>query len=106
MPASASTTIDMYDGLGLDFSPVATFFTGKGYTVNQITSSFSASSIAGANFVIMSLPNFTLSAGQLTALDSYVNGGGQLLVNSEYYPFSPTAITETNAILTSLGSSI
>jgi hypothetical protein len=105
MPASA-TTIDMYDGIGGDFTRVDTFFTGFGYTVNQITSSFDASSIAGANFVIMSAPNFALSPVQLTALDNYVNGGGRLLTNSEWYPTFSTEITETNAILAALGSSI
>jgi PEP-CTERM motif len=103
---ASATVVDMFDGIGEDIGPVTTFFTGFGYTVNQLTSSFTASSIAGANFVIISVPNFTLSAAQLSALDNYVNGGGRLLINSEFNTFLPIAITETNAILTSLGSSI
>lgn len=100
---AAATTVDIYDGLGLDYSPLNTFFTGQGYTVNQITSSFT--SLAGANFVILSEPGFTLSASQLSAIDAYVDGGGHLLLNSEWSAFS-SDITGVNTILTSLGSSI
>jgi hypothetical protein len=103
-PAAAATIIDVYDGVGADFAPLSTYFTGFGYTVNQITSSFS--SLAGANFVIFSVPQFTLSSGQLSTIDSYVDGGGRLLLESEYSTYSPTAIGQVNAILTSLGSSI
>ncbi len=103
-PAVADV-VDIYDGLGFDFGPLNTFFTGQGYTVNQLSSTFS--SLAGANFVILSEPGtLSLSAGQLSTIDSYVDGGGRLLINSEWYPGFTSDITSTNTILTSLGSSI
>jgi hypothetical protein len=105
MPVFADT-VDIYDGLGADFAPLNTFFTGQGNTVNQITSSFT--SLAGAQFVILSEPGYSydLSATQLATVDAYVDGGGRLLINSEFVGFCAACITETNTILTSLGSSI
>jgi hypothetical protein len=103
-PAAAGPVVDIYDGNGLDFSPLNTFFTGVGATVNQLSTSFT--SVAGAQFVIISEPGFAsnLTAGQLTALDNYVDAGGHLLINSEYITYC--CVAETNTILTSLGSSI
>jgi hypothetical protein len=102
---AAAATIDIYDGLGgQDFQPLDAFFTGLGYTVNPLTSSFT--SLSGADFVILSVPTFMLSSAQLTAINSYVNGGGRLLLNSEFGSYLPPAIAEVNTILASLGSTI
>ncbi len=104
-PALADV-IDIYDGYGADFAPLNTFFTGQGNTVNQITSSFT--SFAGAQFVILNVPGYSydLSGAQLATVDAYVDGGGRLLINSEYDTFCPGCAAETNTILASLGSSI
>jgi hypothetical protein len=104
-PAFADT-IDIYDGNGLEFAPLNTFFTGQGNTVNQITSSFT--SLAGAQFVILGVPGYAyyLSAAQIATVDAYVEGGGRLLINSEWTGYCPGCISETNTILASLGSSI
>jgi hypothetical protein len=99
-------TIDIYDGNGLDFAPLDTFFTAEGDTANQITSSFA--SLAGAQFVILSVPGFSydLTPAQIATVDAYVTGGGRLLINSEWEGYCPGCITETNTILASLGSTI
>ncbi|HEX4155223.1 MAG TPA: PEP-CTERM sorting domain-containing protein [Acidobacteriaceae bacterium] len=102
-PAHADT-VAIYDGLRQDYAPLDTFFSGQGATVDQLNSSFT--SFNGANFVILSLPEFSLTAGQLSMIDAYVNGGGRLLINSEYSPDFQLSIDDTNTILTSLGSSI
>src|SRR5580698_9349686 len=73
-PARAST-IDILDGLGADFGPLDTYFTGQGDTVNQLTSSFS--SFTGASFVILSEPA-SVTSSQLSLIDAYVDGGGHL----------------------------
>ena len=103
-----ATTIDIYDGseLGLQFPNLNTFFTGNGYIVNHLSTSFS--SLAGADFVILSLLGFSYTAtpAQVAAIDSYVSGGGRLLINSDYFGCCAASITEANRILTSLGSSI
>src|ERR1700733_724662 len=74
-PAAAGPVVDIYDGDSLDFGSLSTFFTGQGDTVNQLSTSFTT--VTGANFVIISEPGYVsnLTAGQLTALDSYVDGG-------------------------------
>jgi hypothetical protein len=101
-PALAET-VDIYDGYGGDFGPLNTYFTGFGYTVNDLTSTWT--SLAGANFVDINLPS-TISDAQLATIDAYVAGGGRLLLNSEYDSFSPNGITTDNLILASLGSTM
>jgi hypothetical protein len=98
---AAATTIDIN---GVGSTALNTFFTGQGYTVNQL--GFSFTSLAGANFVILLDPSAGISAGELSAIDAYVNGGGHLLLNSEYYPLGSGTIASDNTILASLGSSI
>jgi len=103
-PAVAGTVIDIYDGRGTaDFTPLNTFFGGFGYTVNQLTSSFTT--LAGANFVDLNLLS-SVSSAQLTAITAYVNGGGRLLLNAEYNTYSPNGITPDNQILAALGSTM
>ena len=109
-----ATTIDIYDAYpgnpsatppippSPNYGPLSTYFGGRGYTVNQLTASFS--SLSGANLVILSYP-VGLGASQLSAIDSYVNGGGRLIINSDGQGFED-AQTAVNAILASLGSSI
>ncbi len=101
-PARASSTIDIYDGIGSDFGPLDTYFTAQGYTVNSLTSTFS--SLTGASFVILSEPA-SITSTQLSLLDAYVDGGGHLLLNSEYIGYNGS-IPVVNSILASLGSSI
>lgn len=96
-------TVDIYDGQGSDFAPLNAYFTGQGYTVNQLISTWT--SLAGANFVDLILPS-TVSAGQLATIDAYVAGGGRLLLNSEYDSYPPNGIAADNQILASLGSTM
>lgn len=102
-PAVADT-VAIYDGFGFDFAPLSAFFTGQGNTVTQLTSGFT--SLGGANFVIIQEPTTALSTSQLATIDAYVNGGGRLLLNTEYVGYSPAAIAAANSLLASLGSTI
>jgi hypothetical protein len=100
-----AAVVDIYDGFegGTYVYPtLSSYFSGQGYTVNQLTASFT--SLAGANLAILSDPEGFGSA-QLSAIDSYVNGGGRLIINSDGTGFEG-AQTGVNNILTSLGSSI
>jgi hypothetical protein len=99
---AAATTIDIYEPIAFA-SPLNTFFADQGYTVTQLTSSFT--SLSGANFVILPGP-VGLSAGQISLVDAYVNGGGRLLLNSDYGPQDDLGIAAVNTVLMSLGSSI
>ena len=77
--ASATTTIDIYDHNGY-FSTLSAYFTGQGYTVNQITN-FSA--ISGANLVIVNEPSQFFIPAQKALISSYVSSGGRLIVNGD-----------------------
>jgi hypothetical protein len=96
--------VDIYDGYNGSYSylPLSTYFSGQGYTVNNVGSSFS--SLSGADLAILSYP-VGLGPTQLTAIDSYVSGGGRLVINSDGQGFE-AGQSAMNAILTSLGSSI
>jgi len=111
---AAAAIIDVYDGYdggSFDFAPLQTYFTGFGNTVNRLAPTFT--SLAGAQFVILSMPGgensgtpLSLSPSQLAAIDAYVAGGGRLLLNSDGAEAYQLSVNAVNTILTSLGSSI
>ena len=115
-PADA-TTIDIFDGYGggggnFSFGPLQTFFTSKGYSVGRLSASFTSLAAATANYVILSMPGgedggtpLSLTAAQLGAINTFVSGGGNLVLNSDGETFE-TSQTAVNTILASLGSSI
>jgi hypothetical protein len=102
--AAQASTVDIYDGYDgtYTYTPVSNYFSSEGYTVNNVGSSFT--SLAGADLAILAYP-VGLGSAQLSAVDSYVTGGGRLVINSDGAGFE-AAQTAVNAILTSLGSSI
>lgn len=101
---SQAATVDIYDGYdGVhSYVPLNAYFTGQGYLVNNVGNSFTT--LAGADLAILSFP-VGLTAIQLSAIDSYVNSGGRLIINSDGQNFE-AAQSAVNAILKSLGSTM
>jgi hypothetical protein len=87
-----------------DAGSYLTFFGSKGQTTGTLSHGFSAASLAGTSLVIANMSN-GYSSGELAALNSYVVGGGRLVISSEGGGF-PFAINSANAVYGALGSSV
>ena len=103
---AGAAEVGVLDEYGNAIGPVTAYFSGAGIDVVPLTSSFTGSDLAGAQFTIISLPQVSFSASQLTALDSYVTGGGRLLLNGEWDPFFANYNANLATILGALGASI
>jgi hypothetical protein len=64
-----------------------------------------AASLAGVNLFISPTSGNMYSAAEITALGSFLSGGGSILLMAEHQGFMPQ-ITNVNAVLTGLGSSM
>ena len=101
---ASAATVSVYDGVYGAASYFDPFFSSAGFTTNDLSSNFTASDIAGSKLVILS-GDSSVTASQLSALDSYVSGGGRLVVQSDAAGFESFQTT-LNAVSASLGSSI
>ena len=99
-----ASTIGVLDDYGNEYNNISTFYTSQGQTVYALADNFTAGQINGSKLLVLTLFN-TLGSSQLSALDSYVNGGGRLLLNSDGNGFQYYQ-GNVNAILSSLGSSM
>ncbi len=103
--AASASTIDILDEYGVDAGPLTTFYTGNSDTVNNLNSGFTSSDISGANLVVLAGLTSNLNSGQLAAIDSFVTGGGNLVLMSDAAGFETLQGTLNNT-LTSLGSTM
>ena len=102
--AHATSTIAIYDGYdgSYSFAPLSNYFTLQGYTVTTVGPG--SMSLAGADLAILAYP-VGMGASDLAAIDSYVAGGGKLIMNTDGAGHEG-AQGAMNAILASLGSSM
>ena len=103
-PASAAN-VQILDDYGNAFASLNTLYTNNGDTVSALNHDFGGTNLTGDKIVLTNIPT-DYSSGEVSNLVSYVNGGGRLVLGSEFHPFSDPSITATNKVLTALGSSI
>jgi hypothetical protein len=101
---AVAQTVSTYDGVYGSSAYYDPFFSSEGFVTNDIGADFSASDIVGSQLVILSAVS-SYTSEQLSALDSYVDSGGRLVLASDGQYFEAYQAAE-NAVLTSLGSSI
>jgi hypothetical protein len=99
-----ASTIGVLDDYGNEYGNLNTFYTGQGNSVYALADNFTAGQISGSKLLVLTLFN-SLGSSQLSALDSYVQGGGRVLLNSDGAGFENYQ-GSVNAVLSSLGSSI
>jgi hypothetical protein len=75
-----------------------------GVTVNAFAAPVTPVALSGADVFIGFLPDDPFSAGEISAIDAFLNGGGTALFTGEWGSFDPGADTNINAILAALGS--
>lgn len=101
---ASAANIGVLDDYGNEYGNISSFYTSQGNSVYALTDSFTAGQINGSKLLVLTLFN-TLGSSQLSALDSFVNGGGRLVLNSDGQYFENYQ-SNVNAVLSSLGSSM
>jgi MYXO-CTERM domain-containing protein len=115
-PAAAADTVIYYSKTYMTSAMVADLesaLTGMGATVTTSTSTSWPTSYSGYKLVIILLPEAGFSSAQASALKSFVNGGGRLVIAGDWEDKRGVVVSgfydandNVNALLTSMGSSM
>lgn len=76
------------------------------YSASDFTGAVTAAGLSSTDLLIVILPDDAFLASEVTAIDNFVSGGGDLFIIAEQEGFSPTENAHLRGLLSGLGSSM